>query len=57
MMYRCDVCGCYLDPDEGRICDECREEADRRAMKMKEVNEAIRLGNNQQYELALGGTR
>lgn len=22
--YRCDTCGCYLDPGEGRICEECR---------------------------------
>ncbi len=23
--YRCDNCGCYLDPGEGRLCDDCRE--------------------------------
>lgn len=23
--YRCDSCGCYLDPGEGLLCDECRE--------------------------------
>ena len=27
--YRCDVCGCYLDPGEGSLCDECREKKDR----------------------------
>lgn len=31
MRYRCDVCGCYLDPDEGRVCEDCREEAERHA--------------------------
>lgn len=31
MNYRCDVCGCYLDPDEGRVCEDCREAADRYA--------------------------
>jgi len=23
--YRCEGCGCRLDPGEGRMCDECRE--------------------------------
>lgn len=23
--YRCQLCNCRLDPNEGRICDECRE--------------------------------
>lgn len=23
--YRCDSCGCYLDPGEGLLCDECQE--------------------------------
>ena len=24
--YRCLICQCYLDPGDGLICDECREE-------------------------------
>lgn len=24
MQYRCSACGCYLDPGEGQICDDCR---------------------------------
>lgn len=27
--YRCRVCHCYLDPGDGLICDECREELKR----------------------------
>ena len=23
--YKCSVCGGYLDPGEGRICDDCQE--------------------------------
>lgn len=23
--YRCDSCGCYLDPGEGLLCEECRQ--------------------------------
>lgn len=26
MNYRCTVCGCYLDPGEGRICEDCQNE-------------------------------
>lgn len=26
MNYRCSVCGCYLDPGEGRICEDCQNE-------------------------------
>ncbi len=32
MNYRCVVCGCYLDPGEGRICEECQ-------MKVKKVQQ------------------
>jgi len=53
MMYRCDACGCYLDTGEGRICDECRQEAERRVQKMKRVSEAVRLGSDNQYELIM----
>lgn len=24
--YRCDSCGCYLDPGEGNVCEECLEQ-------------------------------
>ena len=27
--YRCDSCGCYLDPGEGHVCDECQETGSR----------------------------
>ena len=55
MMYRCDVCGCYLDPGEGRTCDECQRESERRVQKMKRVNEAVRLSANGQYEMIMEG--
>ncbi len=31
--YQCDICGCYLDPGEGSLCDECREKRDRALKK------------------------
>lgn len=31
MFYRkCEGCGCSLDPGEGRMCDECIQEIERR---------------------------
>lgn len=51
--YRCDVCGCYLDPDEGRRCDDCKQEAERRVAKMRRVSEAVRVNEDNQLELIL----
>ena len=31
MNYRCECCGCLLDPGEGRVCEECQ--ADRRRVE------------------------
>lgn len=46
MRYQCDQCGCYLDPGEGRTCDECQRKAEQR----HRITERIRL-NGQQYEM------
>ena len=27
--YRCERCGCNLDPGEGRLCDECRSKEEK----------------------------
>lgn len=53
MLYRCDTCGCYLDPGEGRTCDECKEQIERRSQKRETIKEAIRLNENNQYEMIL----
>lgn len=53
MMYRCDVCGCCLDPNEGSFCDECREEIERRSRKMKAVTEMLSFGKDGQYEMRM----
>lgn len=34
--YRCDECGCYLDPGEGRLCEECLGLKKSRALRMKQ---------------------
>lgn len=51
--YRCDSCGCYLDPGEGRQCEECMRESQMRIRKMKTMSEAVREGYNGQYEMRL----
>lgn len=50
-MYRCDVCGCYLDPGEGRICDECQDEIRRKKAAAKRVEPMIGEGQGGQYEM------
>lgn len=36
--YRCRICGCYLDPGEGRICSDCLEaERGKREMRTTDV--------------------
>lgn len=51
--YRCDACGCYLDPGEGLLCDECRKETRHRISKMDKYNELIAEQKGSQYEMKL----
>lgn len=48
--YKCDSCGCYLDPGEGQTCEECQMQAETRRRTKDRINEAVRL-NGQQYEM------
>lgn len=54
--YRCDSCGCYLDPGEGNVCEECQEKSRKRSQEQRRISEMVQLGHDQQYEFALGGT-
>lgn len=54
MNYRCDSCGCYLDPGEGRICDECQQNDIERRVK-RHVQNCIQLLDGMQYEFNLDG--
>ena len=51
--YRCDACGCYLDPGEGLLCDECREKTRFRIKKMDTYNEMVAESKGGQYEMRL----
>lgn len=53
--YRCDSCGCYLDPGEGRICDECQQNDIERRVKRQHVQNCIQLFDGMQYEFNLDG--
>ena len=50
--YRCDVCGCYLDPGEGDLCDECQKAVDARRRNAERINRSVLL-NGYQYELRM----
>lgn len=52
--YRCDACGCYLDPGEGRLCDECRDRERVRAERARRMQTFMHL-DGQQYQLDLNG--
>lgn len=51
MNYRCDACGCYLDPGEGRRCEDCRRRIDQRAARIERMRAAIRLTDGGQYQI------
>lgn len=41
MFYRCDSCGCYLDPGDGRLCEECKESIMRKKKFLDSVKESL----------------
>lgn len=49
-VYRCDICGCYLDPGEGRICEECRAEDRRKQKEKREIFDLMKSISKEQYE-------
>ena len=38
-LYKCDICGCYLDPAEGRRCEDCRKEEKQKIIKNEDGGE------------------
>lgn len=53
--YRCDFCGCYLDPGEGHICDECQKRETELRDCRRSLQDSIHSMNGFQYELNLKG--
>ena len=51
--YRCDSCGCYLDPGEGLLCDECREKTRIRIKRADTYKELVAESRSGQYEMRL----
>lgn len=35
--YRCDSCGCYLEPLEGLLCEECRQRMHERVQQSEKI--------------------
>lgn len=51
--YQCDMCGCYLDPGEGLLCDECRQKLMERERMASRMREAVREMDGGQIEMNL----
>ena len=51
--YHCDSCGCYLDPGEGHICNECQQQETERRERRRSAQDTIHLMDGWQYELNL----
>ncbi len=49
--YTCRKCGCTLDPGEGSMCDDCREEMNEERRREMELDRMIRSTNFEQMEL------
>ena len=52
--HRCDMCGCYLDPGEGLLCDECLEKR-RKREESRNAFSNLTVGNYGQMEMSLKG--
>lgn len=48
--YKCDICGCCLDPGERLRCDGCRQEARK---KIQQTNEFSRLLKDDQGQIQM----
>lgn len=48
---KCEHCGCALDPGEGRICTDCKEELDSESCRKIEVGRMVRSTKFKQIEM------
>lgn len=52
MIFRkCEVCDCTLDPGEGRLCDECLTDLERKQERNDEAEQMARATVYVQMEL------
>lgn len=47
--YRCQECGCYLDPGEGGLCEDCQAARRRKA----QAEARVRMEHTGQYYMHL----
>lgn len=45
--YRCDSCGCYLDPGEGLLCDECRVRMHKKVQQSEKIRRFLDMEESQ----------
>lgn len=45
--YKCDSCGCYLDPGEGLLCEECREKTRKMVKESRKIVGLLNFENGQ----------
>ncbi len=41
--YRCDSCGCYLYPEEGLLCDDCRQRIHERVQQSERIRRFLNI--------------
>lgn len=51
--YRCDSCGCYLDPGEGLLCDDCSEKTITKIRSSAKTENLFSEEKNGQFVLKL----
>lgn len=45
--YKCDSCGCFLDPGEGFLCDECREKTRKKIRESQRFEKLLNVDAGQ----------
>lgn len=52
--YRCDSCGCFLDPEHWKECDKCHQRKLKRVKRVERMQEPIK-SEGQNYTLYSDG--
>lgn len=48
--YRCDICGCYLDPGERRMCEDCQRTESKKVIGLNhQIFEQLILEGDKEY--------
>lgn len=50
---KCDICGCYLDQNECKKCDQCQKTTKFLINKFKKIHEVMNISNDIHCEVML----